>query len=211
MPCMPAPPLDVAPDPPLGAKGLRVNGLVLLLLLVSAGMGITSVYYHWKAPAIVAQRRAELAAMSKEPEPMLEMWLQWGAPGIHYRLQQMRISASTPWLATHAQASTSGDQPPLLWGIDLTDLSPAWVRREGLNVIVDLPAPRLLGRAWIGPDKEPGVIKVAPQTPAPSPEACATRVREICEFALERLVKALPEDIPGASVEVRVAPSPEAQ
>ena len=116
----------VSESAPIVAERLprRVNGLVLLVALVAAGMGITSIYYHWKAPAIVAERRAALASMSTDPEPMLALWLEYGAPAIHARLTQMRIGSQHPWLVTHAQESPTPDEPPRLWGIDFAELAP---------------------------------------------------------------------------------------
>ncbi len=192
-------PLSAAPE------GRRVNGLVLMVVLVAAGMGITSIYYHWKAPAIVAERRAALASMSTDPEPMLDLWLEYGAPAIHARLEQMRIGAAHPWLVTHAQESTTPGEPPRLWGIDFTALAPAWVRREALAVVVELPAPRELGRAWLPADKQAGVLRLSAELDEPPVGAPAARAIEVALWSLERLDKAVRKDIPGATIEVRVA------
>lgn len=183
----------------------RVNGLVLMVVLVAAGMGITSIYYHWKAPAIVAERRAALASMSTAPEPMLDLWLEYGAPAIHARLQQMRIDAAHPWLVTHARESDSADEPPRLWGIDLSDLDPTWVRREALTVVLSLPAPRALGSAWLPADKQDGVQRLAQGVQEPPAGASAARALDVARWSLERLDKAVRKDIPGATIEVRVA------
>lgn len=199
-----APMPELAPQP-AASEGRRVNGLVLMLVLVAAGMGITSIYYHWKAPAIVAERRAALASMSTDPEPMLVLWLEYGAPAIHARLEQMRIGAAQPWLVTHAQAAPVEGEPPRLWGVDLTALEPAWVQREGLAVIVALPAPRELGRAWLPADKEAGVLRLSAGLDAPPAGAAAARAEEVAQWSLERLDQAVRKDIPGASIEVRVA------
>ena len=40
-----------------------MNGLVLMFVLVAAGMGITSIYYNWKAPAIVSPPAAAPATV----------------------------------------------------------------------------------------------------------------------------------------------------
>ncbi|HVS17831.1 MAG TPA: hypothetical protein VMT18_04460 [Planctomycetota bacterium] len=191
---------------PIAAERLprRVNGLVLMVALVAAGMGITSIYYHWKAPAIVAERRAALASMSTDPEPMLALWLEYGAPAIHARLTQMRIGSQHPWLVTHAQEAQVSDEPPRLWGIDFAELGPDWVRREGLAVVVELPAPRELGRAWLPADKEGGVVRLAPGVEAPPAGAAAARAREVALWSLERLDRAVRKDIPGASLAVHV-------
>lgn len=182
----------------------RVNGLVLMVVLVAAGMGITSIYYHWKAPAIVAQRQAALASMSREPGPMLDLWLEYGAPAIHARLTQMRIGPQHPWLVTHAQESPVAGQPPRLWGVDLSDLDPSWVHRDGLAVVVDLPAPHELGHAWLPADKEAGVLRLAAGSDSPPEGAAAARARDVALWSLERLDQAVRKDIPGAALQVRV-------
>jgi len=193
------------PSPtPAEREPRRVNGLVLMVALVAAGMGITSIYYHWKAPAIVAERQAALATMSTDPEPMLDLWLEYGAPAIHVRLQQMRIGAQHPWLVTHAQEAAETGQPPRLWGVDLADLDPSWVHREGLAVVVELPEPRELGRAWLPADKEAGVLRLAGGSDAPPAGASAARARDVALWSLERLDQAVRKDIPGAALEVRV-------
>lgn len=176
-----------------------------MIALVASGMGITSIYYHWKAPAIVAERRAALASMSTAPEPMLDLWLEYGAPAIHARLQQMRIEAAHPWLVTHAQESGASDRPPRLWGVDLAALDPSWVHREGVTVVLTLPAPRELGRAWLPADKQGGVLRLAEGVDAPPREASAARAAEVARWSLARLDQAVRKDIPGATIEVRVA------
>lgn len=195
---------ELAPEP-IAPRARRVNGLALMIALVAAGMGITSIYYHWKAPAIVAERRAALASMSTAPEPMLDLWLEYGAPAIHARLQQMRIEAAHPWLVTHARESGLPDQPPLLWGVDLAALDPTWVHREGVTVVLTLPAPRELGRAWLPADKQGGVLRLAEGVDAPPLEASAARAAEVARWSLARLDQAVRKDIPGATIEVRVA------
>jgi hypothetical protein len=195
---------EPAPEP-FPTRARRVNGLALMLALVAAGMGITSIYYHWKAPAIVAERRAALASMSTAPESMLDLWLEYGAPAIHARLQQMRIEAAHPWLVTHARESERAGEPPLLWGIDLAGLDPAWVRREGVTVVLTLPAPRELGRAWLPADKQGGVLRLAEGVLEPSSEASSARALEVARWSLARLDRAVRKDIPGATIEVRVA------
>lgn len=190
-----------------------VNGLLLLLLLVAAGMGITGVYYRWKAAEILAQRKAELASAPTETEPRLERWLEFGRTYIHQRMVQLRVSAAAPWLVTHARQSGEEGTPPELWGVDLTGLSPEWSRREGALVVVTLPEAGPLGRAWIPQDKADFVPRLAPTAPTPPQEVIADRARQIAEHALGPLIEALREDIPEARLVVRVgaaAADPEA-
>jgi hypothetical protein len=181
-----------------------MNGLVLLLLLVVAGMGITSAYYQWKAPRLIAERKALLATAPTEPEPRLEHWLLVNGALVHRRLQQLRISPRTPWLVTHALPSSDASEPPELWGVDLTTLSMGWIQRAGLRIVVDLPAARSLGRAWLPEDKDLFVPKLPAGQAGPTDAQSADRARSICEHALEPLIEALPKDIPGAALVVRV-------
>ena len=181
-----------------------MNGLLLLALLVAGGMGVTGVYYRWKAGDIVAQRKAELAAAPSEAEPRVERWLEFGRPLIHQRLVQLRLSAGTPWLVTHAVQSGEPEQPPVLWGVDLSELAPEWARREGVDVIVELPPAGALGRAWVPEDKALYVPRIAPDEHPPDAAASAERARSIAEHALAPLRQALPRDISGAELVVRV-------
>jgi hypothetical protein len=193
------------PPPPRAKRGM--NGLVLLLLLVVAGMGITSAYYQWKAPKLIAERKALIAAESKEPEARLARWLEVNGALIHHRLQQLRISPREQWLVTHEVLSDDPKEPPELWGVDLTQLAPEWSRREGLRIVVDLPGARSLGRSFVPEDKELYIPKVAPGEPAPDAQQSAQRASSIAEHALAPLIEALPKDIPGAELAVRVGGS----
>jgi hypothetical protein len=202
----------VDPAPASQAPARRgVNGLLLLLLLVAGGMGITGVYYRWKAAEILAERKAELAAAPTETEPRLERWLQFGRTYIHQRLVQLRVSAAAPWLVTHARLAAGASTPPELWGVDLGDLVPEWVQREGARVVVHLPQAGPLGRAWIPQDKADFVPRLATEAPTPSTQVVAERARQIAEHALQPLIGALAQDIPGAElvVEVGRAPAPQ--
>ncbi len=194
---------DHATAPPL-PSGRRVNGLVLLALLVFGGLGITSAYYRWKAAEIIAQRKRELASAPTETAPRVERWLEFGRTYVHQRLLQLRISASLPWLVTHAVLAAEPNMAPELWGVDLSGLEPGWSRRDGNDVVVDLPPAQILGRAWLPEDKALFVPKIAAGAPAPDAALSAERARAIAEHALEPLVKALPRDIPGARLVVHV-------
>lgn len=199
--------MQPAADPRPAGQPRGWNGLVLLLFLIVLGMGVTGAYYQWKAPAIIAERRALLASEPREPEPRLARWLEVNGALVHKRLEQLRIAPRTPWLVTHAVLSSTEGEPPELWGVDLTALAPEWSRREGLSIVVDLPYAQLLGRAWPPGDK----ALFIPQLPAgqtPSAEQSAVRARAIAEHALAPLIEALPKDIPGALLEVRVGAEP---
>lgn len=200
---------DSAPDARKSSR--RVNGIVLLLLLVGGGLGVTSVLFRWKAGDLIAQRRADLASAPREGEPRLERWTELNRVNIVLRLEQLRVSARLPYLVTHELVSEAADTAPELLGVDLTELSPEWVVREGLRVVVRLPAARNLGRGWIGADKALYVPKVRPGEPAPDLGAAERAAGRIAEHALERLIEALPRDIPGAELVVRVGATGEVE
>jgi len=182
-----------------------MNGLLLLMLLVAGGMGITGVYYRWKAGDILAERKAELASAPTEAEPRVERWLEFGRTYVHQRLLQLRMSASEPWLVTHAVTAADPDTPPELWGVDLSELSPSWARREGVRVVVELPAAGRLGQAWIPEDKALFVPTLPHGQEVPD---AAERARTIAQHALAPLSEALPRDILGAELVVRVGGGP---
>ncbi len=181
-----------------------MNGLLLLALLVAAGLGVTSVLFRWKERGLIAQRRADLAAAPREGEPRLERWTELNRPYLVGRLQQLRVSAQLPYLVTHELLTGVQDAPPELLGVDLTQLSPEWVERESLRVVVSLPAARRLGRAWIGADKSLFVPKVRAGEPQPDLASADARARSVAEHALKPWIEALPRDVPGAVLSVRV-------
>ena len=184
-------------------RSWRLNGLVLVVLLVAGGMGITSAYYHWRAPGIVARMKAERAGLPDGGEPRLERWVEFGRTLIHKRLVQLRYSAGRPWLIAHVvePVEGGGEVEPEIWGVDFTDLPPEVTGREGMVVVVSLPPAKLLGRGRIGGDKALHVPSYAEGAEIPDP---AARAAWIVAWSLEKLIEALEGDIEGASLEVRI-------
>jgi hypothetical protein len=191
---------SVAPRAPA-----RIPGWALLVVLVASGMGITSVYYHWKAPGIIAQARRARANLPQDSQARLAVWLQYGRPAVIEGLNALRLSARQPWLATYVIETanpSSPESPPEIWGVDLAGLGPQAIHLDGLRVIVELGQPKLLGRGTVAGDK--GLhVPVVPFGQA-RPDSAA-RARAVAEHALRRLAASLPRDVAGASLEVRVA------
>src|SRR5262245_31400553 len=179
----------------------RVNGLVLLIGIVVLGLATGAGFYRWKRAEMDSRVAAELAEAPTTPEERLDLWLRLSGPQIHHRLAVVgRFSPDMPWLVTHAVASADG--PPELWGIECAALPVDLAHREGLSVVVELPAPRALGRLTLAADQQSRVPLFAP---AASPDP-ATRVSELALYLLEGIPRALERDIPGASLVVRVHP-----
>jgi hypothetical protein len=174
----------------------------LVVILVVAGMGVTSVYYHWRAPRIIAQIQAERDALPGDSQGKLDRWLDFGAPFVHQALVASRFSAAQPWIVTHTVQPPGGpDELPQVWGVDLAGLGPEITHREGLRVVVELPQVRLLGRGRLTGDKAQHVPAYAAGRPVPDPDERAVFV---ARFPLRALIEALEKDIPGASFEVRI-------
>lgn len=185
------------------AFGPRVNGLVVLAVLVVAGVGVTAGYLQWKAPdltAIVAARRGELTTAPTTPEGRLNAWLVYGNAGMHNRLTQMRLSAEQPWLATHAIGGTG---PLDIFGIDLSEMPRELGQIDGLLVRVRLPLPVRLASAELTGVHAPFVPIYASSAQAPDP---VVRAHELVAWALAGVGAALERDIPGARLSIEIGP-----
>ena len=168
-------------------------GIVVVGLITGAG------FYRFQRGRMDASLAAELAKAPETPAERAALWLRYGGPQIHHRLAVVgRFSSERPWLVTHAVARPDGD--PELWGIDCTALTPELAHLEGLTVVVELPAPRVLVRAPLEAEQGQRVPLYAPET---SPDA-AQRLSELALYLLEGIPKALERDVPGASLTIRV-------
>lgn len=180
---------------------MRVNGFLTLVGVVVMGMGSGAAYFHYKAPKLAAEMEARIAAAPKTPEGRVQQWLLFGGPQIHHRLTKFaRFSPEEPWLVTHA-VETPGGGDPEIWGIDCDGLGQDMTHVEGLTVVVELPEPRLLGRAALARDQFNYIPLYRPGEAVPDP---AARLRELALYLLGDMPKALARDIPGASIEIRI-------
>jgi len=177
------------------ASGLTVlSGIVLVGLLTGAG------FYRYQRGKMDARLAAEIAEVPNTPAERAALWLRYAGPQIHHRLAVVgRFAPDMPWLVTHAVAGADGAHE--IWGIDCSELSKELAHLEGLTVVVELPAPRLLTRASLAGEQ---VQRVPLYAAAVSPDA-RQRLVELALYLLEGMPHALERDVPGASLTIRVA------
>ena len=179
----------------------RVAGIPVLAGIVVLGLLSGAAYYQYQRPRVVAQMQRARSEAPTTPRERLELWHRYGAAQIHHRLTQFaRFTSEMPWLVTHAIGATAAE-PPEIWGIDCDALPRELSHLEGMTVVVELPAPRALGRARLAGDSAGRVPLYAPDQPVPDP---SERLRHLALFLLEGMPRALARDIEGASIEVRV-------
>jgi len=181
----------------------RANGIVVLIVLVVVGMGVTSLLFHLRAPELYERMQQTRAATPKGGEPRVELWLEYGRPFIHARMVQLRYSSSQPWLVTHTVGADREHGEVEVWGVDLADLSPEATSRDGMAVVLTLPPPRLLARERFGHDGNDMARNVPHYVDAADAPDIEVRARSMVEWALERLISALKRDIDGVQFEVR--------
>jgi len=180
----------------------RVSGLGVLSAIVVVGVATGAGFYRYQRALQDERLQAEMAAVPTTPEERLGLWLELSGPQIHHRLAVVgRFTPEMPWLVTHAVAAPDGG-PPELWGIDCGELPKELARREGMTVVVPLPRPRGLGRATLTGERADRVPLFASDA-ALDP---AARLRELALYLLEGIPGALERDVPGARLEIRVAP-----
>jgi hypothetical protein len=188
--------------PPPRARGAaRVRGLFVLSAIVVVGVLTGAGFYRLKRGQMNAEVAAELARAPRTPEERLALWLELTGPQLHHRLAVVgRFAPEMPWLVTHAVAAADGGAPEL-WGIECAALSKELGVLDGLGVVVELPPPRLLGRAPLQGAQADRVPLFARDA---LPDARA-RLASLALYLLEGIPKALERDVPGARLEVRVS------
>jgi hypothetical protein len=190
----------IRPSSTPGRGAARASGLAVLVGIVLVGLVTGAGFYRYQRGKMDARLAAELARAPKTPAERAALWLRYGGPQIHHRLAVVgRFAPERPWLVTHAVARSGG--APELWGIDCASLGPEIARLEGLTVVVELPAPRVLARAELTGEPSQRVPVYAEDV---SPDA-ARRLSELALYLLEGIPGALERDVPGAKLEVRVA------
>jgi hypothetical protein len=178
----------------------RVRGLALLAALVGAGIGASSLLYRQVAANLADNAAAARGELPRTPEGRLDRWIEHVEPGMASFLQQYRLSEERPWIVTHAVGADRRGAELEIWGFDFTSLPKHFVRREGLDVVVEVPAARLLGTGELSGDRLSNVPCIAPGV-AFDVEA---RERQVVEWALQRFVTGLTRDIEGAKLVVRI-------
>ena len=180
---------------------LRVNGMLVLVLLVASGFGVGAAYYSYKEPRVRRELAAELEAAPSTAEGRVQKWMEFFTPQAHHRLSVFaRVSEEHPWIVTHTVEAPDGGEP-YVHGLGVSDLpQEGLLVREGLTVVLTLDPVRLLGRARLGGDSAAHIPHYAADIPAAQADA---RLRETAEWLLRDVVKALASDIEGARFEVR--------
>lgn len=192
----------------------RCSGLWMLGLLVLLGF-MPAIYYFYKRPRLEREREAALAAAPSTLAARLEQWKLFGDPMIHRRLAVVgRFSAEKPWLVTHAVPAGAGvfNTVPAeagtfdFFGVPADLLPHEITRREGPTIVLELPAPRWLGRGKLDGDSAAYVPIVDAGVEAGEAQNRADeRLISLALFLLEDLPARLEKDIAGARLEVRVA------
>lgn len=180
-------------------SGPRAPGLPMLLAVVVVGMGIPAIY-HWQSRVLGHERDQMLEDAPDQPEARLAVWFQYGQPPILEALLASRFSAARPWIVSHVVAPEREGLPPEIWGIDQQTITEDNVLLDGLVVRVVLPAPEVMARDVLVGDNAMGVQVFE----APGPPDPRILLRERVEYAIERLIRVLPQEIPGARISVEV-------
>ncbi len=179
---------------------VRVNGLAVLSGIVLVGLVTGAGFYRYQRGKMAARLATELAEVPSTPAERAALWLRFGGPQIHHRLAVVgRFAPDMPWLVTHAVARADGANE--IWGIECAQLTQDLAHLEGLEVVVELPAPRLLGHTSLPGEQ---VERVPLYAAAARPDA-AQRLSELALFLLGGVPRALARDVPGASLSIRVA------
>jgi len=199
-----APPTQDSTQPteserPARTLGLRAPGLPILLALIIMGMGIPAIY-RWQSRVLGNERDKMLESVPDQPEARLGKWFQFGQPLILEALLASRFSAERPWIVSHVVAPESEGKPPEIWGIDQQAITKDMVVLDGLDVRIVLPAPEIVARDVLVGDNALGVQVFE----APGPPDPRILLRKRVEYAVERLIRVLPEEIPGARLSVEV-------
>ncbi len=182
----------------------RASGLLVLGSIVLLGLGSGAAYFQYKAPRLKAEFDAEIAALPTSPAGRLEAWHVFGAAQIHHRLSTFaRFSSDLPWLVTHALDRRDGGEPEL-FGIDCSTLPLTLSHLEGMQVIVELPEPRSLGRVPLRGDQASFVPIYEAGQEVPDPDR---RLRFLAIYFLDKLPEALAKEVEGASLEIRIVPA----
>ena len=115
-------------------------------------------------------------------------------------MRASRFSAERPWIVSHVVAPEREGLPPEIWGIDQRTITADMVRLDGMVVRVVLPAPEIMARDVLVGDNAMGVQVFE----APGPPDPRILLRKRVEYAIERLIRVLPQEIPGARISVEV-------
>jgi hypothetical protein len=178
----------------------RVNGLVFVIGLVVLGLGAGVLLYRWRASQVATMIERDLSSLPQDPEARLQRWLDdYGRVIVRQALVQLRYEAERPWILSHTRSTVRNSAEQEVWGIDLDEPPEGLARREGLAIVLELPAAHVLMTGAIGGDKALNVPHFEPSAP---PFDADARVRSIVEWSLAKVGRSLGRDVPGASLRV---------
>lgn len=190
--------MTVPTEPNSPREGWRPPGLLIATIVVVLGILPGAAYFHYKAPRVKAQVIDKLRDVSTLPGDRLDAWLGTYEGQIRDRLAMLCFSSKQPWLVTHTFGPAG--VAPEIWGLDLRERSSVEFVREDLHVEIRLPAPVLLGHGVLHGDNARHIPHYTRREDVGDP---ATRAEELVAWFLP-MIKALPRDIPGAELVVRV-------
>ncbi|MDE0905132.1 MAG: hypothetical protein OSB42_10930 [Planctomycetota bacterium] len=176
-------------DKPSGPRAIYY-----LLGIVVMGMAVPA-FFRWQVSLAEDSRDEIRRAAPTTAEGRVKLYLELGAPGISQALSMSRFSAEQPWIVTHVVQSEDPDQPPAIFGVNIETIPRNAVHQEGLDVVISMPAPSLLGHGVLVGDNAMGVQVFPPGSTPDATEMFERRLR----FALKRMIDSLPKDIPEAT------------
>ena len=189
---------------PASGRWPRARGLVVLGALIAGGLGVVGIYFFVQ-PRLVADTERRIRSAPSTTEGRLEIWREYGSPQVVQHLRWLRISSRQPFLASFVALPEREEDPPEVWGIDLSATGPEQIRREGTDLIVHLPAPAVVAREYLaGPNAEL-VPFVRHGEPLPDP---LVRVQLLLEFKFADLISRLQRDIPGTRLLFEIGDDP---
>lgn len=180
----------------------RPPGLLVLIAVVLAGLGSGTVFYRTQATKVRAGVLKRLEAAPTDPEEQLTAWLEFGEPMIQHRLTQLSFGPGAPWLVTHTADGPGGNE---VWGVSMEGPKPARFERSGRLLQIHLAAPKILDHRTLTGDNADRVPHYPDGAPEGQPEK---RAKELIEWFLQKVIKALPDDIEGAAIEIVIAEAP---
>ncbi|HIG86685.1 MAG TPA: hypothetical protein EYQ25_06565 [Planctomycetes bacterium] len=169
------------------------RAILVLIGIVAMGMAVPA-FFRWQVSLAEDNRDQIRRESPTTAEGRLQLYLELASPGIHQAISMSRFSAERPWIVTHVVRSADPKQPPAIYGVDIEDLPRNFVRQEGLDVVISMPAPSLMARDVLVGDNAMGV-QVFPA--GSNPEGVDILERRL-RFALNRMIDSLPKDISAA-------------
>jgi hypothetical protein len=180
------------------------GGLVVLGLASGAGL------FRWQANKLTATAAWVETNPDSPPAERLRYWfLKYGQPQLHHSLLEGRWSEQKPWLLTHIAQPLplpNENYAPELWGIDLAGVGIAMASLDGMQVRIQLPAPRLLERTQEIPGRVARGIPIYKPGEALPPLSELARHR--VQAFLSPVMTALDRKLPGVELWIQVGTEP---